>query len=233
MTLNILQRFLSLFKSQPEPEFMAQQLRKPSGKHASNVGEKMNQVNEPLYDLTLDVMQPQDYDEVLEIGFGTGKFFPKLFDRANGLKVSGIDYSEAMVETAMRQNQDTINSGNLDIKVGNSNDLPYPDHSFDKIFTSMVIYFWDRPKSHLKEIRRVLKPKGKFYTGLRTRESMLVFPFVEHGFNLYENREWEKIMTQNGFFHLNTHKRMDPELDLDGNKLRLESCCIVAQKKDI
>ncbi|MCW9706126.1 hypothetical protein [Fodinibius salsisoli] len=47
-------------EAKPDPEFIAQQLRRPSGGFASEVGKKMNQVNEPLYDLTLEVMQPED-----------------------------------------------------------------------------------------------------------------------------------------------------------------------------
>lgn len=43
------------------------------------IGEKMNQVNEPLYNLTLDAMEPEKGDLVFEIGFGTGKFFNLLF----------------------------------------------------------------------------------------------------------------------------------------------------------
>ncbi len=230
MNLNILQRFLSLFKSKPDPEFIAQQLRKPTGDHAQEIGDKMDQVNEALFDLTLDVMRPQDNEAILEIGFGTGNFFDKLFARADGLQVSGIDYSEKMVETAKRLNRTSLNLGRLNIKLGRSDELPYPDRSFDKVFCNMVIYFWDHPEEHLREIHRILKPGGKFYTGLRTRKSMLHFPFVEYGFNLYETSEWNDILIQNGFSVINTHSQMDPEIDFEGNTLRLESCCIVARK---
>lgn len=216
-------------KAKPDPEFMAQQLRRPSGDFASEVGQKMNQVNEPLYDLTLDVMQPDDNDMILEIGFGTGKFFNKLFARADGLQISGIDFSEAMMEMTKEHNKEAISSGKLKIKQASSDSIPFPDQSFDKVFCNMVIYFWNQPEPYLKEIQRILKPGGTFYTGLRTRESMLVFPFVEYGFNLYTAEEWEEILDRNGFSLTGTHKRMDPELDLEDNKLRLESCCIVAE----
>lgn len=218
-------------ESKPDPELIAQQLRRPSGDFAPEVGQKMNTVNEPLYDLTLDIMQPEDNDLILEIGFGTGKFFDKLFARADGLQVSGIDFSEAMIEMAKGQNKEAISSGKLEIKNASSEEVPFPDQSFDKVFCNMVVYFWDRPEPHLKEIRRVLKPGGTFFTGIRTRKSMLVFPFVEYGFNLYTIEEWEQILEENGLSLLETHKRMDEELDFEGNKLCLESCCIAAEKK--
>jgi ubiquinone/menaquinone biosynthesis C-methylase UbiE len=217
-------------ESKPDPEFIAQQLRRPSGDFAPEIGQKMNQVNKLLYDLTIEVMELQKGDRILEIGFGNGKFFDELFANQSELKISGIDFSEAMVEAAKDYNREVITSGKLEIKAGSSAAIPFPDQTFDKVFCNMVIYFWDQPKEHLKEIRRVLKAGGTFYTGIRTRESMHVFPFVEYGFNLFSTEEWEEILDKNGFSLLNTHSRMDPEMDFEGNRLRLESCCIVAER---
>lgn len=217
-------------RSEPDPEFIAQQLRKPSGTFASKIGQKMNVVNEPLYDLMFDLMELEDNDQILEIGFGTGKFFKKLFEKNNTIQINGLDYSEKMVEAASEANHELISNGKLSLKFGNSDSMPFPDQTLDTVFCNMVVYFWDEPKKHLKEIRRVLKPRGQFYTGLRTHESMLLFPFVEHGFNLYSINEWNKNLDQNGFKIQATYKKIDPSLDLDSNELRLESCCIVAEK---
>lgn len=216
--------------SRPDPEFIAQQLCRPSGDFAATIGEKMNQVNKPLYGLTLDVMELRQDDRILEIGFGNGKFFDELFTIQCGLQISGIDFSEAMVEAAKDHNQEAISSGNLEVKAASSAAIPFPDQTFDKVFCNMVIYFWELPGKHLKEIRRVLKPGGAFYTGIRTRESMHVFPFVEYGFNLYTTHDWEEILEQHGFSPTETIYRKDPVMEVDGNKICLESCCIVAEK---
>lgn len=217
-------------ESKPDPEFIAQQLRRPSGDFAPEIGQKMNQANKPLYDLTIEVMELHKDERILEIGFGNGKFFDELLTMQSGLQISGIDFSEAMVEAAKKYNREAVSSGKLEIKAGSSAAIPFPDQSFDKVFCNMVIYFWEQPEDHLKEIYRVLKPGCTFYTGIRTRESMRVFPFTEHGFNLYSTGEWEKIVDKNGFSLMGTHSRVDPEMDFEGNKLRLESCCIVAEK---
>lgn len=229
--MNILQRFLNFFKSSPEPEFIAQQLRKPSGEYAAEVGDNMDKVNRALFDLTLDVMEPQDNEHILEIGFGTGKFISKFFSDTENLRISGLDYSEEMVEIAIQNNQDLITSGELKLLQGSSNDIPFPDSSFEKVFCNMVIYFWDQPENHLKEIYRVLKPDGLFYTGIRSKQSMTVFPFVKYGFKLYEIPEWKETLTQNGFSVVDTEIQTDPAVEFKGNKLELESWCIVAQKK--
>lgn len=232
MKANILQRILSIFRSKPKPEFMAQQLRKPSGRFAKKIAENMNQVNEPLYAMTLDNMMLTGNDSVLEIGFGSGKFFDRLFLQSNQLQVSGIDYSQEMVDEAKDNNKTFIASGQLNLQLGNSDNLPFADSSFDKVFCNMVIYFWDQPEKHLKEIYRVLKPKGKFYTGLRTKESMLRFPFTQYGFRLYEQDEWNAILRQNGFSVINVAKKSDPYIEYGGESIQLESVCIVAEKKN-
>lgn len=216
---------------QPDPEFMASQLRKPSGEHAPEVGEKMNYVNEALFDLTLETMELQDREQILEIGFGTGSFMYRVFNEAEDLKVCGIDFSDEMVKMATEKNREAIDSGNLTISKGKSDKIPYADSVFDKVYCNMVIYFWDHPGKHLNEVYRVLKPGGRFYTGIRSRDCMQVFPFVEFGFNLYGAEEWKEILTENGFAILNHSQRKDPELDFQQDKLQLESHCIVAAKK--
>ncbi|MEL7835107.1 class I SAM-dependent methyltransferase [Fodinibius sp. Rm-B-1B1-1] len=230
MTLNILKSLQNYFRSEPPPEIIAQQLRHPSGDLAEEIGNKMNEANEPLYDLVLDVMQIENYDKILEIGFGNGKFFNRLFKRAEGLQVMGIDYSQEMVRAAKRINNRFIASEKLNLQRGNSDQLPYSDHCFDKVFCNMVIYFWDEPETHLSEIHRVLKSDGKFYAGLRSHKSMLNFPFVKYGFTLFKVDEWKRILVENEFSFLDIQTKLDPEMKFNGNEFQLESCCIVAAK---
>ena len=215
----------------PDPQFVARQLRRPSGEFAEEIGRKMNRANEPIYDLTLEVLDLESGDRVLEIGFGNGAFFEDLLSLEDGIRACGIDLSEEMVEVAREENRDAVRRGRLELYQGNSDDLPFGGRSFDAVFCNMVVYFWDEPARHLKEVFRVLEPGGKFYTGMRSRESMLVFPFVEFGFNLYTVAEWEELLARNGFIVEETHRRADPEIELDGLELELESCCLVATKE--
>ncbi len=231
MELTLFQRILSFFKRKPDPELIARQLRKPSGKFAHRVGQQMNEVNEPLYDLLLDIMQPQDNETILEIGFGNGRFFDKLTSRANDLHVNGIDYSKEMVAEAKKYNEKYVASGKLDIQMGSSDNLPFPANTFDKVFCNNVIYFWETPEDHLKEIHRVLKPGGKFYTGIRTRDNMRSLPFVKYGFSLYDSDEWKNLLEQNGFIFKGAHIKEEPQTEFEGKSIQLESCCIIGEKK--
>jgi len=222
----------NLVKSVKEnPEFIAQQLRKPSGKFAEKIGNQMNQFNEVLYNFVLDLMQLRDEEEVLEIGFGNGKFFDKLYSRANHLNVKGIDFSEEIVREAKLNNQKTISNGSLELFLGSSNNLPFDNNSFDKVFCNMVIYFWEQPSKHLQEIQRVLKPGGKFYAGSRTKESTLRFSFAKYGFIFYEPDEWKLILEENGFDFLGKEQKVEPLINDGKQNIPLESVCFIGEKK--
>jgi len=211
-------------------KFIAQQLRKPAGDFSATIAGKMNEGNKPLYDLTFSSMNLSDGDTVLEIGFGNGFHFKEFHSLKNNLTLYGIDYSKEMVDQATVANRELIKSGQLFLAEGSSNRLPYEDQTFDKVFCNMVIYFWENPEEHLKEIHRVLKPTGRFYTGMRTKNSMLELPFTQHGFNLFTVDEWKSILAQNGFNVVELYTNKDPGFEENGKQIHLESVSLSADK---
>jgi ubiquinone/menaquinone biosynthesis C-methylase UbiE len=215
---------------QPWFKLMAKQLSKPHGILASLTGRKMNESNHALYRLTFDSMNFEDEDKILEIGFGNGMFFQELNSKAKNLQITGIDLSHEMVTQAVKNNAALFDSGNMKVKVGNSDKLPFENDSFDKIFCINVIYFWEIPEVHLQEINRVLKPGGIFYTGFRPAETMLQLPFTKYGFNLYTENDWTKILQDNNFSPITSTKLSDPLLKPLGKQKQLDGICIAAKK---
>ncbi len=214
-----------------DPQFIAKQLRKPSGDFAIEIADKMGKGNSPLYDLMINYLEIQNHDSILEIGFGSGAHFAELFKKANNLQIHGIDYSPEMTNLAKLNNRSFVESGKLKLMTSDSKQTPFSDHSFDIVFCNMVIYFWDDPAEYLKEIQRILKPGDRFYTGMRTRKSMLRFPFTKYGFNLYSISEWKSILESNGLEVIGESRQMDPvfKFDDDGESVKLESVCIAAR----
>lgn len=223
MALNFISRFMM--------RSLAKQLRKPGGKLAKKVGKKMNEANETLYDFALDTMQLSMGDNILEIGFGNGRFFNKIFSKKDNLKISGLDYSADMVNAARAANQENINSGKLTLRYGNSDKIPFPENSFEKVFCINVVYFWEDPAKHLREIHRVLKPGGKFYSVLRAKETMLQMPFTKYNFNIYSQEDWEAIMKQNEFEIETVKKITEPELKFENKTYQNYSHCFIAVRK--
>jgi ubiquinone/menaquinone biosynthesis C-methylase UbiE len=219
--------------SRSSPDFIAAQLRKPGGDFVPQIATTMDKANEFLFNLTLDSMEVKDNQKILEIGFGSGKFFSRVLALANNLELYGVDYSPEMVDFAKEHNKSFIDNKQLSLQIADSSKLPYPDNTFDKIYCNMVIYFWDNPDEHLCEIYRVLKPGGIFYTGFRPKDVMSKLPFTKYGFNLYEPNEWMVILEKNNFIAIEIKKAHDPEIIIDGNTIKMESVCIIAQKTTI
>jgi len=72
-----------------------------------------------------------------------------------------------MVRVARRWNRRLIAAERVQIDRGDSAALPYGDNAFTKVYAVHTVYFWERPKVHLREIFRVLAPGGRFVLGFR------------------------------------------------------------------
>lgn len=95
--------------------------------------------------------------QVVEIGLGTGGLLPGLTEK--GCAVIGVDHSPAMLDEARRR---LIESGieGVDLRLGEMNHLPLPDHSVDCAILNMVLHHAADPSSVLGEIRRILVSGG-------------------------------------------------------------------------
>ncbi|MDZ4822189.1 MAG: class I SAM-dependent methyltransferase [Flavobacteriales bacterium] len=221
--------FSSLFgkkKFGPPPQLLADQLRKPHGLLGKRVANKLNETNRFLYHFVLSNNEWKDGFEVLEIGFGNGKLFPTLFAKAKNLRITGLDFSEKMTQSARRENRAQVQSGQLEIFDGASDHMPFADGSFDFVFCINVIYFWENPDKHLAEIKRVLKPSGVFCTGMRPQASMEKLPFTQFGFHLYTAEEWQSVLMRNGFHISKCIHADEPPIALYDQQLKIESLCI-------
>jgi ubiquinone/menaquinone biosynthesis C-methylase UbiE len=210
---------------------LAKQLRKPQGQAGERTGQMMNKANETLYDFTLRSMQWNGQLHLLEIGFGNGKFFEKLFAAAPGIQVAGLDYSDDMVKAAHIYNREFIESGRLSLHQGSSDRMPFPDNHFDIIFCINVIYFWNNTSAHLQEIKRVLKPGGSFYATIRSKESMAQLPFTKYNFITWSEDEWDKITAENGLHLRHTYQLEEPGMVFREETLELRSSCLWAVKE--
>ena len=96
-----------------------------------------------------------------------------------------------------------------------------------RFFCINVIYFWEQPADHLREIYRVLKPGGKFYTSIRTKESLEKMPFSKYGFHIYSQDEWINRLQ----FTRTVESENEPDAVIDKQAYKAGSLCIVAEKK--
>lgn len=210
---------------------IAKQLRLPSGLLARYVGNAMNKSNKVLYQLTLNNINIKDGDNILEVGFGNGRFFSDLNNRGANLTITGIDQSPEMVTEAINNNKALYQKGRIKLSVGSSISMPYENDSFDKVICINVIYFWENPELHLKEVLRVLKPDGYFCTGFRPKENLSKFHFSKFGFTLYAEEEWIALLEKNGFHLIRSLNGKSLKNNIDQKNSPFDSLCIISLKK--
>ncbi len=151
-------------------KILSQQARQPSGLIGRYVMPILFKSNTDLNDFVQESLELTETDDILEIGFGSGKLLNKIAAIAN--YVEGIDFSEIMVIKASKLNQHYIANNKLRIQLGECSNLPYANKFFDKVCSVNTLYFWDNPQIYLQEIFRVIKIDGKIVLGFRDKEQM-------------------------------------------------------------
>lgn len=207
---------------------VAAQLRKPEGEMGIEVGERMNTGNLYMNQYVIDVLKQDTIGNVLEIGMGNGFFIEEILDIDESIHYTGCDYSETMVDEATRMNLQFIDEGKVRFDLSAADELPYTDQLFDTVFTVNTIYFWDDPARELSEIRRVLKPGGRFIIAVRPKHSMKDYPFIKYGFTMFSRDELTDVLTGNQFVVKEVVEKIEPEIEVNGHILKGEVLIIAA-----
>lgn len=97
-------------------------------------------------------------DRVLELGCGNGAMWAYA-DIPDHCHVTLTDLSPGMLETARKN----AVHPNMDYAICNAMSIPYQDQTFDVVIANMMLYHVPDIDIALKEIRRVLKPSGRFF----------------------------------------------------------------------
>lgn len=127
----------------------------------------------PLYDVVHHVFGVQRIHEemitlarlrdglrVLDVGCGVGNLLRTTGRQWPRVELSGMDPDPKALARARRK---TRRAG-LDVRLdrGFAQEMPYPDDSFDRVFSSLMLHHLDSTAKDalLAEVRRVLRPDG-------------------------------------------------------------------------
>jgi ubiquinone/menaquinone biosynthesis C-methylase UbiE len=105
-------------------------------------------------------MNIQRDDFVLDAGCGGGMTIKEIAKITPSGFVAGVDYSKIMVQQALRRNAAAVRAMRVTIRYDNISKLPFEDESFNKACAIESLHYWPDPIAGLKEIHRVLLPKG-------------------------------------------------------------------------
>jgi SAM-dependent methyltransferase len=119
--------------------------------------------------------------------------------------VAGVDVSEDMVLMARQWCENAVRQGLVEVRLGDSSSLPFPDGSFDKVLCIHALYFWTNPIRDLRETFRVLKPGGRFVLGFRVKcHSGSAADFPETVYTFYSTDQVCSLLKSAGFEKIET-----------------------------
>nr|WP_199076486.1 class I SAM-dependent methyltransferase [Pedobacter sp. ASV19] len=190
-----------------------------------------SQDNNALIFQIIDTLEQTADLQLLEISFGEGKHLPFLFERVEGIHYYGTDTSEDMVKKAILANNLKVKQGNARfLKAKRDGILDFKNDFFDHCFTENTLYFWKNPIPYFMEIKRVLKPGGKFTLSFTEKDFGENLPWTQLDFTFYDVKEVQKIFQRTGFTNITAKKITDEIINENGEWVKNSYVMMSGQK---
>lgn len=122
--------------------------------------------------------------QVLDIATGTGDLAIAL-SKSSASKIIGLDISKGMLNIGREKIKNLGLSDKIEMIWGDSENLPFDDHTFDAVTVSFGVRNFENLEKGLAEIYRVLNPNGTFVV-LET-STPTKFPFKQ-GYHFYTKK---------------------------------------------
>jgi ubiquinone/menaquinone biosynthesis C-methylase UbiE len=134
----------------------AQRLRRYWDKHARTYDKQTAFWERRLFGDGRQWVCTQASGDVLEVAIGTGRNLPYY---PEGIRLTGIEFSPAMLELARRQAQQL--DVEVDLRLGDAQALDLPDASFDTVVCTLSLCAIADERRAVAEMKRVLRPGGQ------------------------------------------------------------------------
>lgn len=182
-------------------EIYKEKSKETFGKQARNYDETYNGRHSiRLYEALLKKVKYFTPNKLLDVGCGTGTILSRLAEDKD-ISLAGIDLTEEMLNVARERLGDRA-----DLKLGDSERLPWDNNSFDTIICSNSFHHYPEPMKVLGEMLRVLKPKGHLIIGdpsmppiIRQLSNYSLKYSKQGDYRLYSKSEMDELLRKCGF----------------------------------
>ena len=154
----------------------------------------------PMYNEIINRIMLIKPKKLLDVGCGTGNVLMKLVEN-NNIELYGLDLSEKMIDVAKK------NLGNsADLKVGDSECMPWENNTFDVIVCNASFHHYPNPDKTLLEMKRILKSNGTLIIGDPTAPVVIIqvlnlyYKLSNTGdYKIYHKNKIEELLIKSGF----------------------------------
>jgi len=131
----------------------------------------------------VEIVGKNNPKQILDIATGTGDLV-LMMAALNPDRIVGLDISAGMLEVGKRKIAKAKLSDKIEMIVGDSEEMPFKDNTFDAITVSFGVRNFAHLDKGIKEIARVLKPTGVLV--ILETSNPIKFPFKQ-GYKFYTN----------------------------------------------
>lgn len=157
------------------------------------------------YPQMLAELEKEPFDAVLDVGCGTGAVLALLHEKYPDRRYVGLDLTPEMIEVAR-----TKVAPGMEFVVGDAENLPFDEASFDAVLCSNSFHHYPNPAAFLAGALRVLRPGGRlilrdytssdFVVWLMNHVELPLARLVGHGdVRVLRQREFVELVQAAGF----------------------------------
>lgn len=157
----------------------------------------------------LEEVKKENFETLLDVGCGTGEVIYLLSHDLKDKKYVGLDLTPAMIEAAKLKHIE-----NAEFIVGDAENLPFEENTFDIILCSESFHHYPSPTDFFNSVYKVLKPGGK----LILRDYM-----AEGVINYLVNHVEMPIVNKAGHGDVGVYSKSELEEMINSAHLKLES----------
>ena len=114
---------------------------------------------EPVHRTMLDLAGASTPNAILDVGCGTGRLLRGAADIFPSARLEGVDAAAEMIHQAQIAESPR---GRINFTHAVAEKLPFPDWTFDLVFSSMTFHHWQDQAQGAGEIARVMTPGGRW-----------------------------------------------------------------------